>query len=97
MADCTELEESVAHEEHEIVDVVAEVEVRDPPMNSDRNSPENHWNVDIVQNIARFLMDQTYPGELTKDQRRNFRKRAKDFVVEEDRLFISRVELVGWH
>ena len=39
------------------------------------------------QNIVRYLTNGEYPHEMNKQDKRNFRRKAKQFVVEKDTLF----------
>ena len=49
-----------------------------------------HWNEEIAQNIKQYLESGVYPSNLPSSEgnkRRNFRKRAANFVVKEGKLY----------
>ena len=52
-----------------------------------------YWNEEIVENYKEFLLSagKKYPN-LPKDKRRNFRKRAGDFVVQEGKLYYAKTK-----
>ena len=48
------------------------------------------WCEEVARNITKYLNSGEYPPNLPpceKVKRRNFRKRAKDFVVKQERLY----------
>lgn len=53
-------------------------------------SPASHWNEIVVRNIKEYLVHGKYPSDLPSSEsvkRRNFRKRAKDFMVKNGNLY----------
>ena len=46
----------------------------------------DRWSGEVVENIKNYLTGRHYPENFSKDEKRNFRKRAKDFVVIEGKL-----------
>ena len=60
----------------------AEIEKRDA---------KEYWGEEVVQAYKEFLLSsgKKYP-DLPKDQRRNFRKRASDFVVQDGKLYYKK-------
>ena len=49
-----------------------------------------HWDETVARNVKRYLICREYPSDLPTSEtnkRRNFRKRAKDFVVQNDTLY----------
>ena len=48
------------------------------------------WNKRIVMDFKIYLQCGEYPGDLLKEKRRNFRKRAKDFVVKDGELYYKK-------
>lgn len=75
------------------------VEIQDESMDSDVAAnvevttgtlPASHWNEIVARNIKEYLVSGKYPSDLPSSEsvkRRNFRKRAKDFIVKNDRLY----------
>ena len=56
----------------------------------DRTEVTKYWSEKIASNIKTYLLQAQYPSDLPpseSDRRRNFRKRAKDFVVQDDQLY----------
>ena len=52
--------------------------------------PGSHWNEIVARNIKEYLVHGKYPSDLPSSEsvkRRNFRKRAKDFMVKNDNLY----------
>ena len=52
--------------------------------------PASHWNEIVARNIKEYLVHGKYPADLPSSERvkrRNFRKRAKDFMVKNDKLY----------
>ena len=41
----------------------------------------DRWSEDVVENIKKCLTGKQYPEDVSKDEKRNLRKRAKDFVL----------------
>ena len=41
----------------------------------------DRWSEDVVENIKKYLTGKQYPEDVSKDEKRNLRKRAKDFVL----------------
>ena len=67
-------------------DIAANVEVT----SGTETLPASHWNEIVAGNIKEYLVHGNYPSDLPSSEsvkRRNFRKRAKDFVVKNDRLY----------
>ena len=46
----------------------------------------DRWNHRIVEGFTKFLTEKQYPENLSKDEKRNYRKRAKDFIVVDGKL-----------
>ena len=44
-----------------------------------------HWNEEVAGGIKYYLLSSQYPAGLDTNQKRNFRKRAKTFVVSGER------------
>ena len=54
-----------------------------------KDDAKKYWSEEIAQSIQTYLQVGQYPTELPASEsgrRRNFRKRAKDFVIQEDLL-----------
>ena len=69
-------------------DVAQEITV-DPESNS-VGDEASHWDAIITEHFKAYLSKGCYPADLPssgKGKRRIFRKRAKDFVVQDDQLF----------
>ena len=52
---------------------------------------KEYWGEEVVEAYKEFLLScgKKYP-DLSKDQRRNFRKRASDFVVQDGKLYYTK-------
>ena len=48
------------------------------------------WNEQIASDLKNYVQFGVYPGDLPKDKRRNFRKRAKDFEVKDGELYYNK-------
>ena len=49
-----------------------------------------HWEKTVARNIKQYLINGEYPSDLPTSEsvkKRNFRKRSKDFVVQNDTLY----------
>ena len=47
----------------------------------------DRWSEDVVENIKKDLTGKQYPEDVSKDEKRNLRKRAKDFVLLQGNLY----------
>lgn len=87
--DCVCVSEGQTSEEPDDSDVAQEITI-DPETNSAGDDEASHWDATIAENFKVYLSKGCYPADLPaceKGKRRNFRKRAKDFVVQDDQLF----------
>ena len=73
---------------------VAEEVVEDVPCDpgASQDAVNEHWNEAVAEGYKEFLLSggKNYPVDMAKEKKRNFRKRAQDFVVHEGRLYYAK-------
>ena len=74
---------------HQITSARAEVNLRGNKFRTKHMPGQavmDRWNERIVEGITKFLTEKQYPENLSKDEKRNYRKRAQDFIVLQGKL-----------
>ena len=61
-------------------------------MDADHKESNVNWSEETAQSYREFHLsgEITYPNNLSKDSKKNFRRRARDFTMQDGKLYYTR-------